>query len=96
MRRTPSTYLSQLGKGAQKETLAEKTKQNINNLTFQAKDIIEKVSQRFYVIVFTAFFLYFIYNLLLVDEDDRLSDEYTFWGAFVSAIFAFIASLSLN
>jgi hypothetical protein len=48
------------------------------------------------VIAFSVFASYFIYNLIFVDEEDRMSNESIFWGVFISTLFAFLAHLTLQ
>ena len=48
------------------------------------------------MIAFSVFASYFIYNLIFVDEEDRMSNESIFWGVFISTLFAFLAHLTLQ
>lgn len=40
---------------------------------------------------FASLFFYLLYNLQFVDEDDRISNDSVSWGAFLSALAAFVA-----
>ena len=48
------------------------------------------------MIAFSVFASYFLYNLIFVDEEDRMSNESIFWGVFISTLFAFLAHLTLQ
>jgi hypothetical protein len=44
--------------------------------------------------MFACFTLYFVYNLVMVEEYTRLDDQTTGWAAFISALLTFISYLT--
>lgn len=79
----------------QKQTLADQAKNRFNYIVDWLKGNLIQLQERAFVIAFSLFAVHFVYNLLFVDEEDRMSNEAIFWGLFVSTLLAFIAYLTL-
>lgn len=68
-----------------------------DNLTYKLQSIQDKCSEVLkhgYVIMFACFTMYFVFNLVMVDEYTRLDDQTTGWAAFISALLTFISYLT--
>ncbi len=76
--------------------MAEKVKTFVENLQKWLGDKWRLLNELVFVLSFTSCFLYLLYNLLFVDEDDRISNEYASLGAFISAFLAFVAFLAVT
>ena len=76
--------------------LLDQAKIRVDNSVEQLRETILYFQERAFVIIFSSFSTYFIYNLIFVDEDERMSNESIFWGVFISTLFAFIAHLTLQ
>lgn len=54
------------------------------------------VQEYAFTLLFSAFCLYFIQNMVFVPEANRISNETTTWAVFISALFAFLSLLTVK